>query len=180
MTLDPDVAQEEAWAERSARTLEEGPDQGPAKLAPTLPGGFAPERGRIVQLPGNNYPPAGAFLVDEPGDANVPAAAPLLRQVVVTINVPADLQLRVDGIGTGYETETAAAFIRWFLFVNGRPVPSYNAFPFQIGSLQTPCPIFLHVRGSAVLTLEADNAATLDTYHVFGRVRGWLFATMEE
>jgi hypothetical protein len=149
----------------------------PVRIQPSQPGALGPEQGKLVALPGANYPPAGAIPVDMVGDANIAAGA---RATLVTLQVPDTLRFRVAGIGFGADDETALGFLTWSMLENGDAQPGYNAVPASIGSIRQPAEVF-HLSGSSVLfSITALSATTaVVTYRFICRVRGWLYALKE-
>lgn len=149
----------------------------PVRIMPSQPGALGPEQGKLIALPGVNYPPAGAVPVDVIGDSNIAAGA---TATLITVPVLDGLRFRVAGIGFGADDETALGFLTWNMRENGDAQPGYNAVPASIGSIRQLADIF-HVSGSSVnFTIAATSAATaVVTYRFICRVRGWMYAVKE-
>lgn len=158
--------------EMERRVAQEPGDQGPAQLQPTLPGAQIPD-GLRVGLPGVNFPPAGANPIDQLGDADV---APGATVGILTVVVPVNLQLRLDGIGFGAEDESALRFLSWDLLDNGVPAQGYFGQAATIGTIEQTSPIFLHARGPTTVVLQVTpSLAAVVTYRFIARLKGWLF-----
>jgi hypothetical protein len=156
------------------RTLQEQPDTGPAPARPAVAGAMRPGRGSRIQLPGVNYPPEGAHPVDKPGIVLlVGLAGP---SVAVTVEVPIDTSLRVDGIGWGADTEIALNLLTWSLLANGSVTEAYFDIPAAVGSFRHTSHVFVHVRGPATVQLLGQNSDVVaSSYTYFGRLKGWLY-----
>lgn len=145
-----------------------------APVAPTAPGGSAPETGVPVALPLFNFPSRGAFDVNEIRDADI---APAASSDVITFDVGSSQQLRISAIGFGADDEVALRFLTWSLFAPaGNPVAGYANVPSTTGTLAEPGEVHIHVPGPAqvVMRLTADTGAGL-TYRYIARMVGWLY-----
>jgi hypothetical protein len=150
---------------------------GPAQPKPTLPGALNPEQGQPIQLPGVNYPPAGAIPQDDSGDADI---APAASATLVTLQVPNLLRHRMVGIGFGAVDDVALGFLTWRIEVNGAPAPSYFGQTAAIGSIRQLADIFLLTGNAAqIQVIGTMNAASVVTYRIICRVRGWYFTEKE-
>jgi uncharacterized membrane protein len=144
---------------------------------PTIPGQLNPEVGTPIQLPGANYPPAGAIPQDDSGDANI---APGASAVLVTLNVPNLLRHRLAGIGFGAIDDVALGFLTWRIDVNGTSAPSYFGQTAAIGSIRQLADIFLLTGNAARIEVVGTmNAASVVTYRIICRTRGWYFTEKE-
>jgi hypothetical protein len=159
--------------DQRARTAQEQPDRGPAENQPTLPGTSSPSEGQRVQLPPVNFPPAGMFAVDQQQDADIAAGA---TATVLTLNVPINNQLRIDGIGFGADDEVALRFLTWTLFIRSDPAQAYSNVGASIGTIVETSTIILHARGPNTITLVlSSSAAAVLTYRFVVRLKGWMF-----
>jgi hypothetical protein len=150
---------------------------GPAAPSPTLPGALNPEQGVPVQLPGVNYPPAGAIPQDDSGDADI---APGGSATLVTIVVPGMLRHRLVGIGFGAVDDVALGFLTWRIEVNGAAAPSYFGQTAAIGSIRQLADIFLLTGNNATVAVIGTMATTaVITYRIIARIRGWYFTEKE-
>lgn len=167
-----------ALEDNLTRASQEQPDTGPARNAPTTPGGLAPAPGNRVQLPGINYFPNGAFPVDQVGAADIAGQS---QAVVLSIMVPSDAQLRLDGIGFGADDENALGFLTWQLFENNVPTQEYGQVKSSaIGTILHPSVIHLHARGPNTIQLVLTNASDPAlTYHFVARLKGWRYSEKE-
>jgi hypothetical protein len=162
---------------RSAGVTEVPTNLGPARPAPSLPGALNPEAGAQIQLPGVNYPPAGAIPQDDSGDANI---APGASATLVTLVVPGIMRHRMVGIGFGAVDDVALGFLTWRIEVNGAPAPSYFGQTAAIGSIRQLADIFLLTGNSATIAVIGTmSAVAVATYRVIARVRGWYFTEKE-
>lgn len=145
----------------------------PARIPAVVPDSVAPEHGLQIAQPPVNFPPKGAIPLDEMDDADIAAGA---SATVITIDIPGQLQLRIDGIGFSADDETALRFLTWRMNTNGNPVPGYYDVPASIGSIREVSEIFVHVAGPQQLVLIVSvSAAAIVTYRYIARVKGWFF-----
>jgi hypothetical protein len=157
------------WLER------EPPDRGPATLDQTVAGGLSPGgSGQKVILPGINYFPAGGYPIDSEFDQDI---APGATAILVSLQVPEKLQLRLTGIGFGADDEVALRFLTWNLLLNGDPFRAYTAQAATIGSIPQVSPINFHVRDNCLVTIALTSDATaVITYRFIVRVTGYFFS----
>lgn len=157
-----------------SRSIQQEPS-GAGRLAPQAPtqSGAPYSKATPIGLPEVNYPPTGAQPVDEPGDASV---APAATATLITIEVPVNRQLRLDGIGFGADDEIALAFLTWSIYEDANPAPAYYAQAATIGEIVHPAQIFLHVAGPKRVTLRVTpSALAVVTYRYIARLKGWLY-----
>lgn len=146
----------------------------PVQIDPSQPAALGPDGGKLVALPGANYPPAGATPVDVIGDGNI---APGASAVLVTVTVPDTLTFVMAGIGFGADDETALGFLTWSLRANGDTLPGYVGTPAAIGSIRQLADIVTVVGSSGVVTVvAASSASAVLTYRFICRVRGYFYA----
>jgi hypothetical protein len=159
--------------EMFARTQEEQPDQGPARITPTAPPGLGRRPGvHPVALPAVNFAPPGAIPIDRTGDADISFSAVV---TLLTINVPLNTQFHVDGIGLGADSTAALADLAWSVLIGGVPAYEYTNLAAAVGSIRRLATIILHGAGPTTLAVRAQNTSQFFTHHYICRVRGWLF-----
>jgi hypothetical protein len=159
------------------------PDSYPVKpapvagdLRPNLGGGLTPHTAdrQAIGLPGFNFPPQGAYPVDQQADA---AIAPGASATLITVVVPQGSMLRVAGIGFDAFDPIALSYLTWSLLVAGQPDRAYTNQTAVIGSIRTLADIVFFVANQTTLTLVASVAAAAPvTYTYAARLRGWFYS----
>jgi hypothetical protein len=146
-------------------------DLPPASREPSQPGALGPEQGMLVALPAANFPPAGAYPVDEMGDANI---APGGSATLLSVVIPDARRFRMVGIGFGADDETALQFLSWSINAPD-PQPGYINKSSAVGSLRNLTEIFFIIGSSVTVSIVGRSASTAaSTYRFIARVRGWL------
>jgi hypothetical protein len=126
-----------------------------------------------IQLPGANFPTAGARAADPIGDAFI---APGASAVLITVQVPDNLRFVVAGIGFDTDDPAALGYLTWAILLNGDASPSYEQMQAAVGSIRQLATIFVLVGSSQVLTVRATVAATAPiTYRYVAHLRGWYY-----
>lgn len=126
-----------------------------------------------IQLPGANFPTAGARAADPIGDGNI---APGGSAVLITVIVPDNLRFVVAGIGFDTDDPAALGYLTWSIRLNNDPSPSYENMQAAVGSIRQLATIFVLVGSSQTLTVVATIAATAPiTYRYIAHLRGWFY-----
>jgi hypothetical protein len=126
-----------------------------------------------IQLPGANFPTAGARAADPIGDAFI---APGASAVLITVQVPDTLRFVVAGIGFDTDDPAALGYLTWAIRLNNDPSPSYEQMQAAVGSIRQLATIFVLVGSSQILTVVATAAATAPiTYRYVAHLRGWFY-----
>jgi len=126
-----------------------------------------------IQLPGANFPPAGARAADPIGDAFI---APGAAATLITVNVPDTLRFVVAGIGFDTDDPAALGYLTWAILLDGDPSPSYEQMQAAVGSIRQLASLFVLAGSSQTLTVRATIAATAPiTYRYVAHLRGWYY-----
>lgn len=150
------------------------PDLGPVPQRASQPNALdTPDR--LIGLPGANFPPAGAQVLEAFGDADIAAGA---TAVIVTVVVPDTYRFRVAGIGFSADDETSLRFLTWSVQADPPKgtVPGYDNMPASIGSVQQLSEVFILLGSSVIMTIVGTNVSLVPiSYHFICRVRGWFY-----
>lgn len=126
-----------------------------------------------IQLPGANFPTAGARAADPIGDGFI---APGTSAILITIVVPDNLRFVVAGIGFDTDDPAALGYLTWAILLNGDASPSYEQMQAAVGSIRQLATIFVLVGSSQTLTVRATIDATAPiTYRCVAHLRGWYY-----
>lgn len=146
-------------------------------VAASRPDGLFPGGAASVKLPGFNFPPDGAIPVDPIGDASI---APGAAAVLVTIEVPPNLRLRLAGIGFHADDEVALGYLTWSIRLGPDAAQGYPEQLAAVGSLRQLSPIVVLASSSQPVTVRANIAATAPiTYRYACRLQGYFYLERE-
>lgn len=150
----------------------------PARIEPSQPAVYGSDQGTYIRLPGANFPPPGAIPVDPIGDANI---APGGTAVLVTVEVPATLRLRIAGIGFHTDDDIALGFLSWSIRIGPDPAPGYSQMLAAVGSVRQLSFIFVPVGSSpqTVTVVATISALAPIVYRYVCRLQGWFYAEKE-
>lgn len=117
--------------------------------------------------------PYGAKRLDITNSQNV---GPRAVVVVLSVLVPSDLELRIEGFGQGLVTGWDD--VLWRIKSSGNIVSQFNdgnPLRDQISSLSRPAEIFIMIERGRLVEIEVENSGLVNSYLIGARLKGWFF-----